>query len=474
MTQPVDALSIARALIRCPSVTPEEGGALDALQDVLEPAGFTCTRLPFSDEGTPDVDNLFARIGSGSPHLCFAGHTDVVPAGDEAAWSHPPFGAEVADGTLYGRGAVDMKGGIACFAAAALSRLVDTDGALPGSISFLITGDEEGPAVNGTVKILEWMKREGHTPDHCLLGEPSNPRVIGDEIKIGRRGSMNGVLTITGKAGHAAYPHLAANPVPGLVSVLQAFLAAPLDAGNDNFAPSNLEVTTIDTGNRAVNVIPAAISAKFNIRFNNEQTAEGLQGLLRRQARDALSETGLDFDLAFSHSGNAFVTEPGPLIEVMTGAIRESTGNTPVLSTGGGTSDARFIKGLLPGDRVRPRQRDHSPDRRTHAGGGSRNFDCDLQGLYRPLFRRVRRSYQIVIGDCTRPVYDHPVMKIGDNPAAGGFEQERQQAMHQAAQRCSKQLARECECAQHMLQIALADGLWMLGEQFHGPYAPVS
>ncbi len=345
---PPDALYIARALIRCPSVTPEEGGAIDTLVSLLEPAGFACHRLPFADRDTPDVDNLFARIGSKGPHLCFAGHTDVVPAGDEAAWTHPPFGADVADGLLYGRGAVDMKGGIACFAAAALSWLADTGDTFPGSISFLITGDEEGPAINGTAKVLEWMKHEGHAPDHCLVGEPSNPHAIGDEIKIGRRGSMNGELTVTGRAGHAAYPQLAANPIPGLMSVLGAFLAEPLDTGNDNFAPSNLEVTTIDTGNRAVNVIPAAVTAKFNIRFNNEQTAQGLKDLLRGQAHDTLSGTGLDFDLTFSPSGDAFVTEPGPLIEVMTDAVKAATGKAPALSTGGGTSDARFIKDYCP------------------------------------------------------------------------------------------------------------------------------
>lgn len=346
--RPTDVLSIAKALIRCPSVTPQEGGALNYLVSVLEPAGFLCQRLPFSDQDTPDVDNLFARVGSKRPHLCFAGHTDVVPAGDEAAWTHPPFAAEVDNGWLYGRGAVDMKGGIACFTAATLSYLADNGGQIPGSISFLITNDEEGPAINGTAKVLEWMAREGHTPDHCVVGEPSSRQAIGDEIKIGRRGSMNGELTVTGRSGHAAYPQLAANPIPGLMSALGAFLAKPLDSGNDNFAPSNLEVTAVDTGNAAVNVIPAAITAKFNIRFNNEQTVAGLKELLRAQARDALADTGLDFDLTFSPSGDAFVTAPGPLIEVMADAVKAATGKVPTLSTGGGTSDARFIKDYCP------------------------------------------------------------------------------------------------------------------------------
>ncbi|MDH3579912.1 MAG: succinyl-diaminopimelate desuccinylase [Hyphomicrobiales bacterium] len=345
---PTDALSIAQALIRCPSVTPQEAGALDYLVSLLEPAGFRCTRLPFADTDTPDVDNLFARVGSGPPHLCFAGHTDVVPAGDEAAWTHPPFAGAVDAGWLYGRGAVDMKGGIACFAAAILAHLAENDGKIPGSVSFLITGDEEGPAINGTAKVLDWMAREGHDPDHCLVGEPSNPRDIGDEVKIGRRGSINGVLTVTGTAGHVAYPQLAANPIPGMLRILGAFLAESLDSGNDNFAPSNLEIATIDTGNETENVIPPGVTAKFNIRFNNEQSADGLKDLLRAQAAEALAGSGLDFDLSFSSSGEAFVTAPGPLIEVMEAAVKAATGKLPALSTGGGTSDARFIKDYCP------------------------------------------------------------------------------------------------------------------------------
>lgn len=344
-----DALSIARALIRCPSVTPEEGGALTYLQGLLEPAGFACHRLPFSDRDTPDVDNLFARIGTGSPHLCFAGHTDVAPPGDEAAWTHPPFSGEVAHGVLYGRGACDMKGGIASFAAAALAFLSEANGAMPGSISFLVTGDEEGPAVNGTVKALEWMAANGHTPDHCLVGEPTCPAALGDMIKIGRRGSLNGVLTVYGKQGHVAYPHLANNPVTGLVSVISAFLAEPLDAGNANFAPSNLEVTAIGTASNAVNVIPASATAKFNIRFNDEHMAEELKDLLRWQAADALEGSGLDFDLAFaSPHADSFLAARGPLIDLMAASVREITGRTPELSTAGGTSDARFIKDYCP------------------------------------------------------------------------------------------------------------------------------
>ena len=343
-----DSLSLAQALIRCPSVTPEEGGALDYLESLLGPAGFTCHRLPFSDRDTPDVDNLFARIGAQAPHLCFAGHTDVVPAGEAEAWAHPPFAGDVEGGVLFGRGAVDMKGGIACFAAAALQVVKETGGTLPGSLSFLITGDEEGPAINGTTKVLEWMDQNGHRPDHCLVGEPSCPDSLGDEIKIGRRGSLNGTLTVQGTAGHVAYQQLANNPVPGLMATLQVFTAEPLDQGSVHFAPSNLEVTSIETGNKAVNVIPARVSARFNIRFNDKHSTESLKDLLRGQAQHALEDTGLDHDLTFSSSGDSFLTEPGSLIELMVASVKEITGNMPEFSTGGGTSDARFIKDYCP------------------------------------------------------------------------------------------------------------------------------
>jgi succinyl-diaminopimelate desuccinylase len=314
---------------------------------VLEPAGFVCQRLPFSEADTPEVDNLFARIGEGEPHLCFAGHTDVVPPG-EAVWTHPPFAAEVHDGWLYGRGAADMKGGVACFAAAALQWLAENDGAPPGSISFLITCDEEGPAINGTAKVLDWMDLAEHLPNHCLLGEPTCENELGDAVKIGRRGSLNGALTVLGKAGHVAYQHLANNPVPGMTAVLNAFQAGPLDAGTAHFAPSNLEVTSLETGNRTGNVIPPAVTARFNIRFNNSHTADSLQEMLRALAQETLAGTGLDFELDFSVSGECFLTEPGALSEVMSTAVEEITGRAPALSTGGGTSDARFIKDYCP------------------------------------------------------------------------------------------------------------------------------
>lgn len=343
-----DPIELTQALIRCPSVTPQEGGALDFLQRVLEQAGFNCHRLVFSEPDTPDVDNLYARLGTDAPHLCFAGHTDVVPPGDEKAWSHPPFGGDVVDGRLYGRGAADMKGGVACFLAAALRYLRDRQNGCPGSISFLITGDEEGPALNGTRKVLEWLKARGERLDHCLLGEPSNPAALGEAIKIGRRGSLNGVLTISGKQGHVAYPDLAANPVPGLLAVLNRFLAEPLDEGNTHFTPSNLEVTSIDVGNKAENVIPASAAAMFNIRFNDHHTADSLKARLRDLAGETLAKFDLSHSFRFRVTGGCFLTEPGPLVDALRDTIREETGRTPELSTGGGTSDARFIKDYCP------------------------------------------------------------------------------------------------------------------------------
>lgn len=344
----LSGLEIAQALIRCPSVTPEEGGALDYLESILSPAGFDCHRLPFADGGPPEVDNLFARLGSGAPHLCFAGHTDVVPPGDESLWSHPPFGGAVADGRLYGRGACDMKGGVACFAAAALAVAASADGALPGSISFLITGDEEGPAVNGTVKVLDWMAANGHVPDHCLLGEPSNPDTIGDAIKVGRRGSLNAALTVKGKQGHVAYPDRTHNPVPGLMAVIQHLMAAPLDDGSEHFAPSNLEVTTLEVDNPALNVVPSQARANLNIRFNDLHSAESLEAMVRETVEAALADSGLDHDIAFESNAASFLTPPGELTQILSDIVEEMTGRVPELSTKGGTSDARFIKDHCP------------------------------------------------------------------------------------------------------------------------------
>lgn len=343
-----NAVEIAQDLIRCPSITPDDAGALDVLAARLTAAGFVCDRLTFTEDGTPDIHNLVARIGSGAPHLCFAGHTDVVPPGDEALWRHPPFAAEIADGLLYGRGASDMKGGIACFAAAALDYVAERNGEIEGTISLLITGDEEGPAVNGTKKVLGWMDDAGLTPDHCIVGEPSNPATLGEMIKIGRRGSLCGHLTVTGQQGHVAYPHLAANPVKGMIAALAKLYDTPLDEGSAHFAPSNFEVTSIDVDNPATNVIPARAEARFNIRFNDNHDPDSLKERLRAQVDDALTGTDLRFSLAFAPHGDVFVTEPGDLDALLGEAVTAVTGRTPVLSTDGGTSDARFIKDYCP------------------------------------------------------------------------------------------------------------------------------
>jgi succinyl-diaminopimelate desuccinylase len=349
MTQsPHDPVAYTQALVRCQSVTPAEGGALTWLEQLLAPAGFHCHRLPYSAPETPDVDNLFARIGGGGPHLCFAGHTDVVPTGDPTRWTYPPFGGEIADGYLYGRGAVDMKGNIACFVAAALEFIADPSRLGQGSISLLITGDEEGPAVNGTVKVLEWMAANGHIPAACLVGEPSNPERLGDAIKIGRRGSLNGRLVVRGKQGHAAYPQLANNPIRGLTRVLAALQGLLLDKGTEAFSPSNLEIVAIETGNTAYNVIPASVEARLNVRYNDSHTSKSLADLIRNEALTALAGSGLELEATFNGNADAFVTKPGPLVDTLIAAIRAETGRTPDLSTSGGTSDARFVKDYCP------------------------------------------------------------------------------------------------------------------------------
>lgn len=342
------ALKLARALIRCRSVTPEDGGAIELIEAVIGEAGGHCHRLAFADAGTPKIENLYARLGAGHPQLCFAGHTDVVPPGHEDLWAHPPFAADTADGKLYGRGAADMKGAIACFVAAALDYAKAKGAELAGSISFLITGDEEGPAINGTRKVLEWMRAKSELPDHCLVGEPTNTKKLGDTIKIGRRGSLNGKITVTGLQGHVAYPQLANNPVKGLIAVLARFYDAPLDFGSTHFSPSNLEVTSIDVGNAVTNVIPAKAEARFNIRFNDRHSSATLQKSLREQTAQALAETDLGFELEFEPASEAFVTDPGALDGLLSQAVYEITGLTPRLATDGGTSDARFIKAICP------------------------------------------------------------------------------------------------------------------------------
>ncbi|HEX3938822.1 MAG TPA: succinyl-diaminopimelate desuccinylase [Xanthobacteraceae bacterium] len=342
-----DPVAIARDLMRCRSVTPEDGGALDYLQKVLAAAGFAVHRVTFDEPGTAPIDNLYARIGTAKPNLVFAGHTDVVPAGNEASWSHPPFAGEVAGDKLYGRGAVDMKGGIACFVAAALDYLAESGGKPGGSISLLITGDEESVAINGTIKLLKWADEQGESFDHCILGEPSNVETVGDTIKVGRRGSLNGTLIVTGRQGHVAYPERADNPIRGLLTVMTA-LQTPLDQGSDHFAPSNLEFTSVDVGNSTVNLIPGEARARFNIRFNDRHNQASLKKLIERRAElAAAGRVHFAIDWQASNA-DVFVTKPGPFTELAIAAIAEITGRRPALSTGGGTSDARFIKDYCP------------------------------------------------------------------------------------------------------------------------------
>jgi succinyl-diaminopimelate desuccinylase len=347
MAMTADPVAIARDLIRCPSVTPEDGGALGFLQGLLEQAGFTVHRTIFTEPGTVPIDNLYARIGLAKPNLLFAGHTDVVPAGNEAAWSHPPFAGEVAGDILYGRGAVDMKGGIACFVAAALDYLAANGGKPKGSLSLLITGDEESVAVNGTIKLLKWAAERGQTFDHCILGEPSNVEVLGDTIKAGRRGSLNGTLIVTGRQGHVAYPERADNPIRGLITLMAA-LQAPLDEGSAHFSPSNLEFTSVDVGNTTVNLIPGEARARFNIRYNDRHSQAALKTLIEHRAQAAAGgRVHYTFEWQRSNA-DVFITKPGPFTDLAIAAIAEVTGRTPQLSTSGGTSDARFIKDYCP------------------------------------------------------------------------------------------------------------------------------
>lgn len=338
----LDPLSLATALIRCPSVTPKDAGALDVVQASLEEMGFVCTRYPFEE-----VDNLYARLGTKAPNLCYAGHTDVVPVGNASEWRHNPFGGDISEGKLWGRGAADMKGGIAAFVAAVAQQL-ETGWTPAGSISFLITGDEEGPALNGTTKVLDAITQAGEIIDHCLVGEPTNPNTLGEMVKIGRRGSLNGVITVNGTQGHVAYPDLAGNPVPVLLKILTAFSVKALDGGNDNFQPSNLEITSIDVNNPAHNIIPKSASAKFNIRFNTEHTGESLLAWIRAEIADVQDgfDGTIEADLAVP--GSPFLTTPCRFTDIISVAIKDVTGKEPELSTSGGTSDARFITHFAP------------------------------------------------------------------------------------------------------------------------------
>jgi succinyl-diaminopimelate desuccinylase len=331
----MDPLPLLQDLIRCPSVTPADAGAMAVLEAALEPLGFTCTRLRFGE-----IENLFARRGSEGPHLCFAGHTDVVPPGDLAGWAADPFGAEVQDGVVYGRGATDMKGGVAAWIAAIASLPRE----LPGSLSLLITGDEEGPATDGTVKVLEWMQANGQIPDMCIVGEPTSKAVLGDTIKIGRRGSMNVAIAIHGVQGHTAYPQRADNPIHRLVRVLYTLTATPLDQGSEWFEATTLQVSSFDVGNPATNVIPPVARARLNIRFNDLHSSVSLT----QRIRDVLEAEGARYELDVFCSGESVLTQPGDFVAALQTATRQAAGVEPKLDTGGGTSDARFIARYCP------------------------------------------------------------------------------------------------------------------------------
>jgi len=340
MSIQIDALALAQALIRCPSVTPKNAGALDVLEAVLKELGFVTHRLPFGD-----VDNLYARLGEAAPNFCFAGHTDVVPVGE--GWNADPFAAEVRDGQLYGRGAADMKSAIAAFVAAA-ARIGKPSEKFKGSISLLITGDEEGVAVNGTVKVLEWLKGRGEHIDHCIVGEPTSSGQAGDTLKIGRRGSINFKLMAKGVQGHVGYPQKAKNPIPALAELITQLATHKLDKGSEHFDPSTLAFTSVDVGNDATNVIPAEARAAFNIRFNDKHTPDSLTNWVKDRASMIAQESGCEITVTSQTSGVSFLTAPGKFTQLISDTIARITGQAPFFSTSGGTSDARFIKDICP------------------------------------------------------------------------------------------------------------------------------
>ena len=340
----MDPISLSQALIRCPSVTPVDAGAIKLLCLELEKLGFTCHKLPFSTNDSPEVLNLYARIGKKGPNFCFAGHTDVVPVDDETNWSVNPFAAEIKDGRLYGRGAADMKPAIASFIAASARFLESRNGNFSGSISLLITGDEEGIAINGTSKVLDWLTKRNEIIDGCLVGEPTNPEKLGEMVKIGRRGSISANITVHGVGGHVAYPHLAKNPIHTLMDMLRSIIDTPIDSGTEHFPPSVPVITSIDVNNKITNVIPAKASAKLNIRFNDLHTGNSLESLLRKRF-DAISK---NYEMSARISGEAFLVPPGRLSTLVVDAIEGVIGVKPILSTTGGTSDARFIKDYCP------------------------------------------------------------------------------------------------------------------------------
>ena len=339
----IDPVSLTADLVRCPSVTPEEGGAIDLLEQLLEKNGFSCTRIVRGQ-----VSNLFAKWGTGKNGRVFGfnGHTDVVPVGDLSSWTVDPFGAEIKEGYLYGRGATDMKSGVAAFVASAIDFVNNKPP--NGSIVITITGDEEGEAVDGTVAILDWMQQNGEKIDHCLVGEPTSPSQMGEMIKIGRRGSMNAKITATGTQGHSAYPDRANNPIVAMVKLLDKLESHQLDVGTEHFDPSTLAITSVDTGNKASNVIPAVTKAAVNIRFNDSHSGSSLVSWLKDEIEKVSAEYGIKFETDFKISGESFITPPGELSDLISEAVKKELGVTPKLSTTGGTSDARFIKDMCP------------------------------------------------------------------------------------------------------------------------------
>ncbi|MEE2745919.1 MAG: succinyl-diaminopimelate desuccinylase [Pseudomonadota bacterium] len=340
----LDALEFARALIKCPSVTPQDNGAQRLLVKTLENIGFKCDQVCFSEPGSEEVNNVYARFGDQSPNFCFAGHTDVVPVGETHSWTDDPFGAVIRDDILYGRGAADMKAAIACFASAASRFIASKNGDFSGSISFLITGDEEGPAINGTKKLLEWVTSRGEVLDACVVGEPTNPNKMGEMIKIGRRGSLNGNLVVHGIQGHTAYPHLAENPIHLAAEMIRAVTSKKIDSGSEYFQESTIQFSTIDVGNQASNVIPGSVNIRFNVRFNDLHRSSDIERWLRDKFDDVSKSSNCHYDLKIKVSGESFITSPGRLSDLLVNAVSEITGLTPEISTSGGTSDARFIK----------------------------------------------------------------------------------------------------------------------------------
>lgn len=347
MAKVINELSLTKELIKIPSVTPIDAGAINLVVKRLKSLGFKCTILNFKDKNTPSIKNLYAKLGTSSPNFCFAGHTDVVPTGNAKSWNAGPFSGMVKNGKIYGRGASDMKGGIACFIAA-VSEFIKDQKKFKGSISFIITGDEEGVAINGTKKVVNFLKKKKEKIDFCIVGEPSNRKVLGQMMKIGRRGSITAHLTLSGIQGHVAYPHEACNPSTPLIKILDKLKSTKLDSGTNNFQPSNLEITKIGTDSYADNVIPATSSATFNIRFNNKHNHSSLKKKISTIVQTIAKKYKCKPIVKFSETGTAFITKPGETVRMMSQVIKKITNKKPVLSTSGGTSDARFIKDIAP------------------------------------------------------------------------------------------------------------------------------